>query len=220
MSDKEPAQSGIPRPVEAAVALMGLIAVSPVIALAAVAVILTTGLPVLFRQNRVGRRGRTFILYKLRTMKSSTDGPQVTARDDRRVTLVGKLLRRTKLDELPELWNVVRGDMSLVGPRPEVPRYVNRDNPAWLRVLSVRPGLTDPTTLRLRDEETLLSEVAGDLEQYYERVLQPAKLKGYIDYIEKRTWRSDVRVLLSTLLAILPPRRNRTPDINEIESAS
>ncbi len=131
------------------------------IGLAAVAIVATSGWPVFFRQTRVGRDGKPFTLVKLRSMRASTEGPQVTARRDPRVTAVGTLLRRTKLDELPELWNVLRGDMSFVGPRPEVPGYVDLANPVWARVLKARPGLTDPVTVRLRDEEALMDGVEG-----------------------------------------------------------
>src|SRR5207249_7214501 len=108
------------------------------------------------------------------------EGPSLTARADARVTAVGRWLRRTKLDEVPQLWNVVRGDMALVGPRPEVPRYANTADPRWRRVLEVRPGLTDPLTLRLRDEEALMPEGAEARERFYLEPLQPLKLEGYL----------------------------------------
>ena len=115
-------KNGLPRLADAAIALVGLIIVAPLIALSAIAVAVTSRGPVIFRQKRMGRKGRPFTMYKLRTMKIANSGPQVTAGDDVRVTSVGKFLRKTKLDELPELWNVLKGDMSLIGPRPEVPR--------------------------------------------------------------------------------------------------
>ncbi len=107
----------------------------------------------------------------------------MTAGGDSRVTAIGRFLRRTKLDELPELWNVVRGEMSFVGPRPEVERFVRLEDPLWREVLEARPGLTDPTTLRLRDEESLLASVEGDREAYYRETLQPLKLRGYVEYL-------------------------------------
>jgi lipopolysaccharide/colanic/teichoic acid biosynthesis glycosyltransferase len=195
--------SGLPRGIEAAAALVGLIVFSPVIALGAAAVAMTSGGPVFFRQTRVGRGGRPFTLVKLRTMRSSRGAPEVTAGGDARVTPVGRFLRHTKLDELPQLWNVLKGEMGLVGPRPEVPRYVQDDNPLWQVVLRARPGLTDPVTLRLRHEEALLARVEGDREHYYLETLQPLKLRGYAAYLEVRTWRSDVRVIWDTILAIL-----------------
>ncbi len=155
----------------------------------------------------MGRDGVPFTLVKLRTMRSGSGprGPSVTSRDDDRITPVGRLLRRTKLDELPELWNVVRGQMALVGPRPEVPELVDAADPLWQAVLRVRPGLTDPVTVRLRDEERILAEVPSHVgvERYYRETLQPEKLRGYIAYLDGRTWQSDLRVLWDTACAIL-----------------
>ena len=153
----------------------------------------------------MGRGGKTFLIYKLRTMRNASDGALVTARGDGRITPVGRILRKTKLDELPQLWNVVRGDMSLVGPRPEVPRYVNLDDPLWKEALSVRPGITDPVTLELKDEESVLASVAGDRERFYREELQPAKLRGYVAYARSRSWLTDIEVLYRTVLAILRP---------------
>jgi lipopolysaccharide/colanic/teichoic acid biosynthesis glycosyltransferase len=193
--------------VEAALAAAGLVVSAPVLAVAAAAIAATSGLPVFFRQERVGRGGRPFTLIKLRTMRATGGGPKVTAGNDPRITAVGRFLRRTKLDELPELWNVLRGDMSFVGPRPEVADYVHPESALWREVLSVRPGLTDPVTLRLRHEEELLEAVQGDREKYYRETLQPRKLEGYVDYLRRRSWRSDLGVLLATAGAILRPRR-------------
>lgn len=118
---------------------------------------------------------------------------------------MGRLLRKTKLDELPTLWNVLRGDMSFVGPRPEVPRYVNLDDPVWQKILTVRPGITDPVTLELRHEEDLLAEADGDAEVYYREKLQPLKLQGYVAYLKQRTWGSDLKVLFKTVAAVVIP---------------
>jgi len=197
---------GIPRAVEAVVAGVGLVVVSPVIALAGVVVRWTSTGPAFFRQERIGRAGRPFTLYKLRTMRISKDGPQITARGDSRVTPIGRFLRRSKLDELPQLWNVVRGDMALVGPRPEVRRYVAAEDPIWQRVLSVRPGITDPVTLELRDEESLLAAAPGDPERFYREELLPAKLRQYAAYLDRRSVWSDVAVLWKTVVAVLIPR--------------
>lgn len=196
---------GLPRAFDLLLALVGLIAASPALLLAAVAVALTSGLPVLFRQTRMGRAGRPFTLVKFRTMRPSRGGPLVTVQGDRRVTGVGRFLRRSKLDELPELWNVLRGDMAFVGPRPEVPELVDLGNPLWVEALRVRPGLTDPVTVSLRDEESLMATVEGDRDRYYREILQPAKLQGYVEYLRNRSWHSDLRVLGQTLLAILLP---------------
>ncbi len=200
---------GLPRWFEVLVATVGLIVGAPLLAVVAVAVRVSSRGPVLFRQQRVGRGGRLFTMYKFRTMVVNGGGPQVTASGDPRVTVVGRWLRRLKLDELPELVNVVRGDMSLVGPRPEVPRYVDVNDSNWQTVLQVRPGLTDPVTVRLRHEEELLAAQGGDPEAYYREVLQPAKLRGYVEYLKRRTWWKDLVVLLQTALAVVtPPRRS------------
>ena len=209
-------RAGIPRPVEAFVALVALALAAPVVALSALLVVVTSGRPVFFRQQRVGRRGRTFTLYKLRTMREAAGGAQVTAAGDARVTRVGRVLRATKLDELPSLWNVFRGEMSLVGPRPEVPRYVDARSAVWRLVLETRPGLTDPVTLRLRNEEALLAEVGGDPERFYTEALQPFKLAGYAEYLRGRCWREDVRILWATARAVAFPRQAPPPTLEEI----
>lgn len=197
--------SGIPRWAEAVIAFFGLLVAAPFIAFLALAIAVSSRGPVFFRQKRVGQHGRLFDLYKLRTMTPSEHGPQVTSSRDDRITPLGRFLRRTKLDELPTLWNVLRGEMGLVGPRPEVPRYVKLEDPIWQAILAVRPGITDPVTLRLRNEEQLLAEVKSDTESYYIAELQPSKLNGYVAYLEERNWRTDVRVLVSTLAAVVVP---------------
>jgi lipopolysaccharide/colanic/teichoic acid biosynthesis glycosyltransferase len=199
-------RNGIPRWAEALIAFLGLIAAAPLIAFLALAIAVSSSGPIFFRQKRVGQHGRLFDLYKLRTMRPSDEGPQVTSSKDERITRLGRFLRRTKLDELPTLWNVLRGEMALVGPRPEVPRYVKLEDPIWQAILAVRPGITDPVTLRLRNEEELLAEVQTDTERYYINELQPSKLNGYVAYLEERNWRGDVRVLMRTIAAVLVTR--------------
>jgi lipopolysaccharide/colanic/teichoic acid biosynthesis glycosyltransferase len=199
--------SGIPRQAEAIIALVALLIALPLILALGVLIITTSTGPALFRQKRVGRKGRQFVLYKLRTMRVLNGGAQVTSRDDRRVTPIGALLRRAKLDELPELWNIVKGDMSLVGPRPEVPCFVNLQSGLWNSVLEARPGLTDPITLELRNEETLLSKVQGSREAFYLNVLQPYKLNGYLEYFKVRSCWSDLKVIWKTLVVVVFPTK-------------
>jgi lipopolysaccharide/colanic/teichoic acid biosynthesis glycosyltransferase len=199
------------RLLEVVISGVGIILSAPLLVLAASAIALTSPGPIMFRQERVGRHGKVFILYKLRTMRLVHNGPQVTASGDARVTWVGKILRRTKVDELPELWNVVKGDMSLVGPRPEVPRYVDLEDDRWKLVLKSRPGITDPVTIRLRNEEALLADVNGNYEDFYIKCLQPFKLQGYIDYLHNRSWWSDITVLCRTVLVIVWPSQTSQP---------
>lgn len=211
---------GLPRWVEAPLAALGLLATSPILLGAAVAVALTSKGPVLFRQQRIGRHGRPFTLLKFRSMRTDSRGPQVTSGDDSRITTVGRILRATKLDELPELWNILVGEMSFVGPRPEVPQYVNLDDPLWRQVLEARPGLTDPVTLSLRNEEQLLVQVSGDRETFYRRELLPWKLRGYAEALRNRTAFGDLAVLIQTLRAILLPATAAPPDLDEIRRSN
>ena len=207
---------GIPRPVEIALATVVLVVAAPFIAVAAIALAITSRGSVIFRQERMGQGGQPFVLYKLRTMRSSRHGVEVTAGDDDRITRVGKLLRRTKIDELPELWNVIKGDMSLCGPRPEVPKYVDLENPEWRLLLTVRPGITDPVTMRLRNEEILLQAVKGDRERFYLEVLQPIKLRGYLEYLKQRTWRRDMMVLWQSVVAVIVRGKSQPPTLTEL----
>ena len=209
---------GLPRAVEAPLALFGLILGAPFVLLGALAVVASSRGPLLFRQERVGFRGRRFTLYKLRSMRADPGGLALTSRADARVTPVGRWLRRAKLDELPQLWNVLRGDMSLVGPRPEVPRYADLADPRWRRVLEARPGITDPLTLKLRDEEALMPASEADRERFYLETLQPLKLRGYLDYLGRRSWWTDVQVLFATLASLIRP--GRSPDREEILRSS
>jgi lipopolysaccharide/colanic/teichoic acid biosynthesis glycosyltransferase len=208
---------GIPRPLEFMAALIGLIVFSPVLLLISLAVKCSSPGPIFFRQKRVGQKGRLFILYKFRTMNPANQGPQVTAKGDPRITGIGNILRKTKMDELPELWNIFRGDLSLVGPRPEVPRYVDLKAPLWQKILETCPGLTDPVTLKLRNEEELLAQVEGDQEEFYLKILQPLKLKGYNDYLENRNMWTDIKVLWQSLLAVILPGRTPPPSLDEID---
>ncbi len=191
----------VKRALDVAGAICGLLLLSPLLASVALAVRLSSPGPVLFRQERVGRHGRPFTLLKFRSM-DAVPGPAITARGDLRVTRVGGVLRRWKLDELPQLWNVLVGEMSLVGPRPELARFVRLFPAEYERVLSVRPGLTDFAALEFRDEEALLSDVAS-AETTYAAVVLPAKLPLYRRYLEEMSLVTDLRLFLKTLAAVL-----------------
>ena len=197
---------GLPRSFEVMVSLIGLVVLLPLMAISAAMIILTSRGGAMFRQKRVGRHGKLFVLYKLRTMRVVNAGPLVTSKDDARITRVGRFLRQTKLDELPTLWNVLKGDMALVGPRPEVSRYVKLEDSMWQAVLRVKPGITHPVTLQLRCEEELLAQVKGDRETYYVSELLPLKLQGYVAYLKGRSWRTDLKVLIQTVAAVANPR--------------
>ncbi len=183
-------------------ALLGLALLAPLLLALALWVKLDSPGPVFFRQERVGRQGRPFLIHKFRSMRADNAGPQITVGADPRITRSGALLRRYKLDELPQLWDVLRGAMSLVGPRPEVPKYVAL-YPEDLRrlVLSVRPGITDPASLRYRNESERLA-AAADPEREYIEVVMPAKLALAADYVRKASLGGDLRLILSTLAAL------------------
>lgn len=179
-------------------ATAGLIIASPLLALIALAVVGTSRGPVFFRQERIGRGFAPFRIVKFRTMFEGIDGPLVTSRGDRRVTPVGRLLRRTKLDELPQLWNVVCGDMSLVGPRPEVRRYVEMFRADYEVILQARPGITDPASLKFRREELLLA-AASDPEAKYVTEILPQKIAMAKEYVRTRSFAGDLVLILRTV---------------------
>lgn len=203
-------------------AIAGLVVTLPVLAIAAIAVRVSSPGPVLFRQQRVGKAGRNFELLKFRSMRTNAKSFKVTSADDPLITAVGRVLRRTKVDELPSFLNVVRGDMSLVGPRPEVPSLVDMNDPLWDEVLAVRPGLTDPVTLALRNEERLLAEArsrVGDVELFYRR-LQRWKLRSYAAYLRRRSAWTDLVVLIQTALTIVGAKSADSPTMTDIEAAN
>lgn len=206
----------IPRPLEIVLAVCGLIAVAPVLFIAAAMIRLDSRGKILFRQKRIGVNGEQFTLLKFRTMRPAEKGLMITAADDMRVTRIGRFLRRTKIDELPELWNVLRGDMSFVGPRPEVEQFVDLSDPVWREILAHRPGITDPVTLRLRNEEHLLAQVI-DKERYYREVIQPYKLRGYANFVREKSWKTDIRIIARTLKAVFFPQSVKAPSKEELQ---
>lgn len=187
-------------------AATGLIGLLPLFAGLALAVVLDDGPPVFFQQTRVGKNGRPFRIWKFRTMRVGSLGSAITAAGDGRITRVGNALRRWKLDELPQLLNVLKGDMSLVGPRPEVAEYVHLEEPIWQAVLQVRPGITDLASLLYRNEEELLGAADDPIAFYRESVL-PAKLVLNLAYLQSRSLRLDLRLILLTIWYSLRPAR-------------
>lgn len=189
-----------------------LVAASPIMLVAALLVRASSRGPVLFRQFRVGHGGKNFTLLKFRTMADRRPEPglAVTRRNDPRVTFVGRFLRKFKLDELPQLVNIVRGEMSLVGPRPDVPGYYALLAPELRTVLLVRPGATGAATLRFRNEEGLLAQVPQDeLLSFYTGTLLPKKIGMDLEYARRATFYTDLGLLLRTLTAIFVRDRSR-----------
>jgi lipopolysaccharide/colanic/teichoic acid biosynthesis glycosyltransferase len=184
------------------VAAVGLVVLSPLFLLLAVWIKFDSPGPVFYRGQRVGKDERLFKMLKFRGMVkgANQEGPAITAKGDPRVTRAGQFLRQSKLDELPQLINVLRGEMSLVGPRPEDPRYVEFYTPEQRRVLSVRPGLTSLASIKFRHEEELLARGGGD--DFYVQVLMPRKLEMDLEYLERASFGSDLRVLLKTAAAV------------------
>lgn len=199
------------------IAALALVPLGPLVLALGVAVRLTSSGPAFHRAVRVGPGDSRFELLKLRTMRVGGDGPAITAAGDPRVTRLGRALRRPKLDELPQLWNVVRGEMALVGPRPEDPRYVNQDDPLHREVFSARPGMTGLAAIAFRDEEALLAtearaiaaEVGASkptpehIERAYRERILPRKLAMDAEYLRTRSWQGDLAILGRTIGLVL-----------------
>jgi lipopolysaccharide/colanic/teichoic acid biosynthesis glycosyltransferase len=182
------------RALDVLVAGAALVVLAPLLAAVGIAVRLGSPGPALFRQTRVGRGGAPFTLFKFRTMWQDAAGPSVTGAADARVTSLGAWLRRWKIDELPQLVNVVRGDMTLIGPRPEVPRYLDALGARGRDYAAFRPGLADAATLVYYDEAALLAG-AADPERHYVEVILPDKVRLSVDYARRRTALTDVRLV-------------------------
>ena len=182
----------------------GLLVLSPIFIIVAIWIKLDSPGPVFYRQIRVGRHNKDFRIFKFRSMRVGSDkGSLVTIGGrDPRVTRSGYFIRKFKIDELPQLINVFSGDMSLVGPRPEVRHYVNYWAPEQMRVLDVRPGITDPASIRFRNENELL-EKAQDPERYYIDVIMQEKIKLYLEYVEKSSFWYDIKLIFQTFKVII-----------------
>jgi len=185
----------------------GLVILSPVFAATALLIKRDSEGPVFFRQERMGKNFRPFMIYKFRTMMSGaeTRGARITVGGDTRITRIGHLLRRYKIDELPQLLNVLKGDMSLVGPRPEVREYVELFSREYGKLLSIRPGITDPASLRYSEEEAVLSSAGNWQTDYAKRVL-PEKIRLALGYVEKHDIFTDVGLIFRTIFKIAETR--------------
>lgn len=181
--------------------LFGIIMLSPIFIIVSIAIKLDSKGSILFLQKRVGRYGKEFNIYKFRTMVTDAEklGKQITVGKDNRITRVGAFLRKFKIDELPQLFNVLKGDMSLVGPRPEVPKYVALYNKEQRKVLDIRPGITDMASLRYKDENDILGKVDNP-EEYYINVIMKDKLNLNLEYIEKSNVFFDIYLILKTII--------------------
>lgn len=184
-------------------AIAGLVVLAPLLLVVAIAVKCSSKGPALFGQKRIGKNGTTFTIWKFRSMVSGADqmGPLITASGDSRITGIGRFLRRSKIDEFPQLWNVLMGDMSFVGPRPELPVYVRDYTPEQREVLVVRPGITDLAAVAYRHEEEILAQ-AADRERFYREVILPHKLSLNLEYIRSLSFRHDLMLIFRTLGAI------------------
>lgn len=183
--------------------LVGLIVLSPLFLLVAVVIKGEGKGPVFFRQERVGKDFRPFRILKFRTMREDADGkgPQITVGGDDRVTGIGRILRKTKIDEFPQLFNVLKGEMSFVGPRPEVSRYVELFRSDYEKLLKVRPGITDPASIAFSDEENVLAS-SPDWEKEYTGKILPEKIRLALTYVDNHDMALDVKLILRTVFRI------------------
>lgn len=181
---------------------LGLLVLGPVLLVCALLVGLTSPGGVLFRQERMGKDGKPFIIYKFRSMRQDNAGLKITASGDSRITPVGKMLRKTKLDELPQLWNVLKGDMSFVGPRPEVREYTDLYDKEQRQMLLVRPGITGPASIRFRNENELL-DASDDPNRTYIEEVMPQKIALDLEYIPRASVIYDIRLILETLVTVV-----------------
>ena len=215
LSGKQRFRAACGRFVDLACAFTGLALLAPLFAAIALLILWNDGPPVLFSQTRVGRNGRLFSIWKFRTMRTGVRGRAITARGDDRVTGVGACLRQFKIYELPQLLNVLKGDMSLIGPRPEVPEYVQCDDPRWLAVLQVKPGITDLATLLHRNEEQILG-ASTDPNTFYRDNVLPAKLHLNLAYLRSRSLGRDLKLIFLSIRYSLFPERFDADHVRKI----
>lgn len=182
------------------VSFIGLIILSPTLIIIALLIrILMPQGPVIFVQKRVGQNGKLFTMYKFRTMSAIHSGSYISVKGESRITPLGAMLRKYKLDELPELWNVLKGDMSLVGPRPDVPGYADKLEGEDRRILLLKPGITGPASLKYRNEEELLAKQT-DPQKYNDEVLFPDKVKINLEYLDNWSFWYDIKIIIYTIL--------------------
>lgn len=178
--------------------LLGLVILSPVFLLITLLILFQMSQPVLFKQMRTGRYGKPFKIYKFRTMHVNHNGNSISVKNEKRITHLGAKLRKYKMDELPELWNILKGDMSFVGPRPEVNEYTNKLNANEKLILNLRPGLTGPASIKYVDEEEILASVPNP-QKYNDEVIWPDKVKINLDYYYNRNFWTDILLIAKTI---------------------
>lgn len=181
-----------------------IVILSPVFLVISLMILMSSKGEIFYRQIRIGKDFKPFVLYKFRTMIKDADkiGPLVTKDSDPRITKIGKILRKTKLDELPQFINVLKGDMSIVGPRPEVEKYVNARKEDYKVILSIKPGITDYATILFRDEEDIMAKYEN-VEESYLNVVLPQKIALYKKYIDEISFRADIKIIAKTMLKVL-----------------
>jgi lipopolysaccharide/colanic/teichoic acid biosynthesis glycosyltransferase len=178
----------------------GLLVLWPVFLVVAILIKLKMGAgPVLFTQKRVGRHGKLFTMVKFRTMHANHDGSSISVKGESRITPLGATLRKYKLDELPELWNVLKGGMSFVGPRPDVPGYADKLTGEERKILELRPGITGPASMKYSNEEEILAQ-QDDPVKYNDEVIYPDKVRINLAYLQNRTFRGDIKLIVYTVL--------------------
>jgi lipopolysaccharide/colanic/teichoic acid biosynthesis glycosyltransferase len=192
-------------------AAMGLVVLAPALAAVALAIKMESRGPVFYRGLRAGQYGKPFRIFKFRTMVRNAEalGSASTPEDDQRITRVGRILRRLKLDELPQLLNVLRGEMSLVGPRPQVPWAVEQYTPEERTILKVRPGITDPASVRFRNESEILRGSENPDKDYFEKI-HPEKMRLSLEYVRKQSFLLDCKIILQTFVAVFVPGQSIT----------
>lgn len=201
-NNKEAIRKLVKRGFDICASLFGLLLFSPVFLIVIPLIKIRTPGPVFFSQQRTGRFGKPFTIYKFRTMIVNHGGGSVSVMGESRITPIGSVLRKYKIDELPELWNVLKGDMSFVGPRPDLPEYLDKLAGEEKRILELRPGITGPATLKYANEDELLSNVA-DPQKFNDDVLWPDKVRINLDYYRNRNFAGDLKIIFRTLLGIL-----------------
>jgi len=190
------------------VSLIGLIILSPLFGIISILIKIHDKGPIFFKQKRIGQNFKPFYIYKFRTMiiNAENKGPLITKEDDPRITALGKFLRKFKIDELPQLINVLKGDMSLVGPRPEVEKYVNFFKKDYKEILKIKPGITDYATIYFKDEELILKKFAknnDNIEEVYLKQILPQKIKFYKKYLQEISFFTDLKLIFLTIWKIL-----------------